>query len=115
MTRPASWLLAAGAAVLLAGCAAGPVNTGPPVATDTVDLPPSYRFEPAAITVPAGTTVTWTNNDNFTHNVQFGQDEPLTMRPGESVSHAFSEPGTYDYVCSLHPRDMQGSVLVTAD
>ena len=34
---------------------------------DSVDLPKSYKFAPAAITVTAGTTVTWTNDDNFTH------------------------------------------------
>jgi plastocyanin len=35
------------------------------------------------------------------------------MAPGESVSHTFTTPGLYPYVCSLHPNDMKGSVLVT--
>jgi plastocyanin len=35
------------------------------------------------------------------------------MAPGESVSHTFTTPGLYPYVCSLHPKDMKGSVLVT--
>ncbi len=106
--------LAVGALLLAAACSAGtgsPAAT--PVATDTVDLPPSYRFEPAAITVPAGTTVTWTNSDNFTHNVQIGAGEAMLMQPGQSVSHTFAEPGLYEYICSLHPNDMQGTVLVT--
>ncbi|HEX2141378.1 MAG TPA: plastocyanin/azurin family copper-binding protein, partial [Candidatus Limnocylindria bacterium] len=64
----------AGALVLLlaAGCASQVQPT--PVATDVIDLPQSYRFEPALITVPAGTTVTWTNNDQFTHNVRLLDD-----------------------------------------
>ena len=100
---------------LLLACSAAPVG-GEPVATETVNLPPSYRFEPALITVPAGTNVTWTNNDHFTHNVRVGEaGEPLLMRPGESVSHDFPTAGTYDYVCTLHPNDMQGRVIVTED
>jgi plastocyanin len=83
------------------------------VATTSVDLPRSYRFAPAAISVPAGATVTWTNNDNFTHNVALEGTEPLTMSPGETATFIFGTPGTYPYVCSLHPNDMQGTVLVT--
>jgi plastocyanin len=88
-----------------------------PTATDQVDLPRSYRFAPADIVVGAGTTVTWTNNDTFTHNVQFleGDGEALTMRPGEHVSRAFEAAGLYRYQCSLHPNDMTGTVLVTTE
>jgi plastocyanin len=35
------------------------------------------------------------------------------MKPGEAVSRPFPTAGTFTYLCSLHPRDMQGSVLVT--
>lgn len=100
-------------ALLLAACGSGASATQSPVATTAVDLPRSYRFAPAAITVPAGATVTWTNHDNFTHNVSLEGEGPLTMAPGQSVSHSFSASGLYPYVCSLHPRDMKGSVLVT--
>jgi plastocyanin len=88
-----------------------------PVATSVVDLPPSYRFAPEAISVPAGTTVTWTNNDNFTHSVQFIDGglpaEPLQMQPGASTTFRFGTPGTYAYQCHLHPQDMRGTVTVT--
>jgi plastocyanin len=81
-----------------------------------VDLPPSYRFVPPAITVAQGSTVTWTNRDNFSHNVTIeGWDGSLPMAPGQSVSHRFNTPGLYPYVCSLHPKDMKGSVLVTGN
>jgi plastocyanin len=111
LTRLIIGLLVAG--LLLAACA--PQGDAEPVATDRVDLPRSYRFAPAAITVPAGTTVTWTNSDQFTHNVRLLDNggEVLDMAPGESVSYTFSEPGEYRYDCSLHPRDMQGVVIVT--
>jgi plastocyanin len=102
-------------AVLLAGCASGTAATSGPVATTSVDLPLSYRFAPAAITVPAGSTVTWTNSDNFSHNVDLADDpgQPLAISPGENVTHAFPTPGLFQYICSLHPKDMKGSVLVT--
>jgi plastocyanin len=102
----------AGLAIVLAGCAAAPTE---PVATNQVELPPSYRFEPAAITVPDGTTVTWTNHDSFTHNVRLLDDggEVLALPPGESVSFTFSGPGEHRYDCSLHPNDMSGVVIVS--
>jgi plastocyanin len=87
------------------------------VETSVVDLPPSYRFAPDAISVAAGTTVTWTNHDNFTHSVQFLDGglptEPLQMQPGASTTFTFDAPGTYGYHCHLHPQDMRGTVTVT--
>jgi plastocyanin len=97
----------------LAGCAGGASAEATPVATTTVDLPTSYKFAPTAITVEVGQTVTWTNHDNFTHNVALPDAEPLTMSPGESASYTFETPGLVEYVCSLHPKDMRASVLVT--
>jgi plastocyanin len=102
-----------GAGLLLGACA--PPAAAEPVATDTVNLPPSYKFEPAAITVADGTTVTWTNNDNFTHNVRLLDDggEILDLPPGASVSFTFSGPGEHRYDCSFHPNDMSGVVVVS--
>jgi plastocyanin len=116
MDRRPAWVVGAlplVAALALAGCATA--TSTEPVATDQVNLPPSYRFEPAAITVPDGTTVTWTNNDNFTHNVRLLDDggDILTMAPGESVSFTFSGPGEHRYDCSFHPGDMSGLVVVS--
>ena len=101
--------------VALAACGSGAEagDEATPVATTTVDLPTSYRFAPEAITVTAGATVSWMNHDNFTHNVALEGADPLTMAPGESATRTFTTPGLYLYVCSLHPKDMKGSVLVT--
>jgi plastocyanin len=99
--------------LVLSACGSGTGASASPVATTSVDLPKSYRFSPAAISVPAGATVTWTNTDNFTHNVVLEGAEPLTMSPGESTTFSFEAPGTYPYICSLHPKDMKGTVLVT--
>jgi plastocyanin len=84
-----------------------------PVRTNEVDLPPSYRFDPVVAEVAAGSTITWTNNDHFTHSVKVEDDDDHALKPGESVSIAFDQPGEYDYICTYHPRDMRGKVIVT--
>ena len=101
----------------VAACTSGSTTTGP-VATTRVDLPPSYRFAPAAISVATGATVTWTNDDHFTHSVQFLDgglpSDPQLMKPGETATLTFPSPGTYHYQCSLHPQNMKGSVVVAS-
>ena len=100
--------------VALSACSAG--ASASPVATNKVDLPRSYRFEPEVITVPVGTEVTWTNHDQFTHSVRLLDDgnQVFQIAPGESVSYTFDTVGTHRYDCSFHPHDMHGSVVVTA-
>jgi plastocyanin len=101
--------LAAGV-LLVAGC--GGTGTSEPVATTKVTMAKSYRFDPKTIEIKAGQTVTWTNEDNFTHTVRVdGQDDHKVGR-GDSVSITFDQPGTYHYVCTLHRKDMDGDVIV---
>lgn len=71
-----------------------------------------FAFAPAVLTVPAGATVTWTNDDNFTHNVTFDGEPGMQMRPGENVTKSFPTAGTFHYQCTLHPQNMQGTVTV---
>ncbi len=99
---------------VLSGCSDGSGGSTQPVRTDQVDLPKSYRFEPETIEVDAGTRVTWTNNDDFPHNVHLldGSDASVSLPVGESGSLTFDEPGTVEYECSLHPQQMQGTVIV---
>jgi plastocyanin len=104
------------ACLLLAGCAPRSSATTSAAApqTNVVDMPPSYKFEPAHITVKAGSTVTWTNHDNFTHSVLIdGTSDVRMVKPGESTQIAFGTPGEYHYICTLHTQNMQGSVTVT--
>jgi plastocyanin len=107
--KPARLLVA----VALLGAACAPAAAARPVSTTTVDLPPSYIFQPAAIEVTRGSTVTWTNHDNFTHSVQVqGQSDVHMMTPGQSTQITFDQPGTYAYVCTLHTQNMKGTVVV---
>jgi plastocyanin len=95
----------------LAGCGESG-ESAEPVATTEVVMPKSYRFEPTTIAVKAGDTVTWRNEDNFTHTVEVEGQSDRKVEPGESVSIAFPTPGTYPYVCTLHSHDMKGKVIV---
>jgi plastocyanin len=97
--------------VFAVGC--GGAKDSKPVATTKVTMVKSYRFDPETIDIQAGQTVTWTNEDNFTHTVEIeGQGDHKVDR-GDSVSITFDKPGTYDYVCTLHSHDMSGTVIVT--
>jgi plastocyanin len=100
----------AAAVFLAAGC--GGTGSSEPVAATEVEMVKSYSFDPKVIEIEAGDTVTWTNEDNFTHTVQVEGQEDHKVEQGESVEITFDEPGTYDYVCTLHSQDMDGTVIV---
>jgi plastocyanin len=97
--------------VLVVGCSGA--GDDKPVATTEVTMVKSYRFDPKTIEIQAGETVTWTNDDNFTHTVEVEGEGDHKVDRGDSVSITFDEPGTYDYVCTLHSHDMHGTVIVT--
>jgi plastocyanin len=105
---PAAVLLAA---TVFAGCG-GAEGSSEPVATTEVKMVKSYRFDPETIEIRAGQTVTWTNEDNFTHTVEVEGQGDHKVGKGESVELTFDEPGTFEYVCTLHSRDMTGTVIV---
>jgi plastocyanin len=107
----AASLAAAALASVAAGCA-GAGASGPPVATTHVEMAKSYRFAPEKIEVEAGATVTWKNDDNFTHTVKVDGRPDHKVGRGDSTSIRFDRPGTYHYTCLLHPHDMQGEVIV---
>jgi plastocyanin len=100
------------AAALVAAACGGSGESTEPVATTEVQMAKSYRFDPKAIEIEAGQTVTWTNDDNFTHTVQVDGQEDHKVGQGDSVSITFDTPGTYEYVCTLHRQDMDGEVIV---
>ena len=84
-----------------------------PAATDAVAIQ-NYAFGPHTITVRAGTTVTWTQQDEDSHTVT-ADDNSYSSQPmsfGQTYTHTFAAPGTYTYHCSIHPT-MHGTVVVT--
>jgi plastocyanin len=76
------------------------------------------RFDPGEVTVTAGGTVTFTNEDSIPHTVTAGTpDAPgdafdASIGGGETVTLTFDAPGEVDYFCRIH-RAMTGTVVVT--
>jgi plastocyanin len=72
-----------------------------------------FMFQPTSSTVKAGTTVTWLNRDDEPHTVvsDNGLFRSAAMDTNESFSFEFDQPGTYHFVCSIHPS-MVGTIVV---
>lgn len=73
----------------------------------------NFSFEPATITVKAGTTVTWVNHDDEPHTATANDKSfnSKTLDTGDHFSQQFKAPGIYNYYCALHPK-MTGKVIV---
>jgi plastocyanin len=72
-----------------------------------------FMFVPTTLTVKAGTTVTWANKDEEPHTVfsDTGLFRSNAMDTGEAFSFKFDTPGTYHFLCTIHPR-MVGTIVV---
>jgi plastocyanin len=89
-------------------------TAAPPVAGNAVTIQ-NFAFSPATLTVRVGTTVTWTNRDADAHTVTSQRSGPLrsaALDTGRSYSFTFTTPGSYPYLCTIHPF-MTGTVEVT--
>jgi len=73
----------------------------------------NFSFGPETLTVPVGTTVTWTNRDDIPHTVVStdGVFKSKVRDTDEKFSYTFAKAGTYPYYCSVHPK-MTGKVVV---
>ena len=94
---------------------AAAVTSAPAVTGPTFEIGiAGFAFSPVDAVVEVGTTVTWTNNDDFDHTVKADGDafpESPTMANGATYSFTFTEPGTYAYICGIHPQ-MKGTIVV---
>jgi plastocyanin len=74
----------------------------------------SVAFGPDEITVPLGTTVVWTNDEDAVPHTSTSDDglwNSGTLDPGESFEFTFDEPGTFAYFCRIHPS-MTATIIV---
>jgi plastocyanin len=109
-------------AVAFAACSGGagspspteaPSAAAPGDATGAVSVV-DFGFEPADLTVAAGTTVTWTNTGAATHTVKWsdGTPESSGLTSGATYQRTFDTAGTFPYVCGIH-GSMSGTITVT--
>jgi plastocyanin len=91
-----------------------PVSAAAAAADPTISID-KFMFQPTSLTVTAGTTVHWKNLDPEPHTVRGVEtnfrSDPLDQN--DSFAHKFDQPGTYRYVCSIHPQ-MLGTIIVKA-
>ena len=96
---------------------------------DITKLGPRQWYLPRQITVSVNDTITWINNDTESHTVTSGNGAGIeslmnnkrgtpnglfdsgSFKPGQSWTHTFTKPGTYNYFCTIHPW-MDGVVTV---
>lgn len=76
-------------------------------------------FDPLEITINAGETVEFNNNDNTEHTVTSYPDatfvfNSMEIEPGDSFNLTFDSPGDYPYYCIIHGFGMSGTVHVSA-
>lgn len=76
----------------------------------------SFQFEPKTLTVKAGSTVKWTNEDTATHSIKDTSQLATPVSPdlvgkGSTFSITYGQPGSYSYICGIH-QYMSGSVQV---
>jgi len=98
--------------LLFAGSPSVKANDQPSAANVAVKID-NFVFGPQAITVPVGTTVTWTNSDDIPHTAVStdGVFKSKVMDTDEKFSYTFTKAGTYSYYCSVHPK-MTGQIVV---
>jgi plastocyanin len=103
-------------ATLLVGCGGGSSSAPTTLGPNDV-LVANFSFSPATLTVTAGTTVTWRFDEpSAPHNV-VSLTTPVLFNSGTpkgtgTYSFTFTTPGTYPYVCQVHPS-MKGTIVVT--
>ena len=108
--RNSSWvaaLLAVAALTLRTGHPAGAAS-----AAVTVEVK-DFAFQPGTVTVAAGTTVTWLNDDEEPHTITSAEGvfQSKAVENAGQFTYTFTKPGVYHYFCALHPH-MRADVLV---
>lgn len=113
--------LAALSLALLAGGMAGcfsdrpPTEAQPPTGDGSSVAIRNFAYVPASLSVPSGSTVTWTNEDDASHTVSADDGNTFdssALGQGATFQFTAGAPGTYTYFCRIHPF-MKASLTVT--
>lgn len=99
--------------ILIIGCSPkSPTETNiqPSEKTTTITIK-EFKFNPNALTISAGTTVKWVNEDVAPHTIKSEFFNSATLKTSDSFEFAFENKGSYDYICGIHPS-MKGKIIV---
>jgi plastocyanin len=80
----------------------------------------NVQFDPKDLTVKAGETITFTNEESIPHDVHktsgpgddFASGPSGGMQEGDSFDLTLDKPGKYEYVCDVHAPGMAGTITV---
>lgn len=112
-------------AAVATGCGAAADGPGTPSAAPPANptvVMGDFSFTPGRLTVAAGTTVIMRNDGRIEHTAADVDDagkitsrviKPVPLATGQELRITFSQPGTYHYICTFHPKLMDGVVVVT--
>jgi plastocyanin len=114
--------------VMVAACGGGSATSAPAASVPAASVPAAsvpaaggstvtivdFAFNPADLSVKAGTEVTWTNTGATSHTVKLSDGTPESDRlaPAATYKHTFATAGTVAYVCGIH-ASMKGTITVT--
>lgn len=89
-----------------------PAPSGDAVRSASVEIE-DFAYDPDPVTIEEGGKVIWINRDSEPHTAtaEDGSFDTGTLEEGKLKAESFKEPGTYPYVCSIHP-EMKGTVEV---
>jgi len=71
----------------------------------------NFSFNPSTLTIKKGVTVIWTNNDSAPHQIKSSALNSNELVNGQSFSFTFTNSGTFEYSCAIHPS-MTGKIIV---
>jgi plastocyanin len=115
MDEKQSWRSAAAGTAVALGLL---VTLGAPAGTEQSVTIQTFQFKPTPIEVPAGTRVSFTNQDDITHTVTSGTPESPDGKfshrleaTGATATVDLTKPGVYPYFCERH-RSMRGEIRV---
>ena len=100
-------------AILALSTLAMPALSQPASPPATVITIKSFDFSPMTVRILAGGAVTWKNLDGEPHTVVSldGTFRSVALDEGDSFTFKFTKPGTYSYLCSIHPQ-MRAQIVV---
>jgi plastocyanin len=104
---------------VLLSCGGGGGGSNNPPTTVTVSVGDNF-FDPASVTVTAGSTIIWKNMGTHDHTATSGSPgarsnlfDSGALNPNQSFQHTFSSAGNFAYFCTVHP-EMSGMIIVQA-
>jgi len=125
MKKSASLILAVSAILFLGGCGNQASQQTPPAQSPSQSAKTSgstveegstvaiknFSFSPDTLTVKAGTTVVWTNEDSVSHTIKSDTFGSGGLSNGQKFEFKFEKAGSFDYSCGIHPS-MKGKIIV---